>query len=219
MRFRAIFLTAVTAVVALALVIAFGPTLEGQEGRGKMALLAPIELDGEAPATFKANFETTKGSFVVQVNRVWAPIGADRFHTLVSKGYYDGNPFFRVTDILVQWGINGDPEVAKHWIGAKIQDDPSRVMANRRGTVAFLQANFRRTQTLINMTDNPVLDRQLAPVGEVIEGMDVLERLYPVEIAPAGTGPNFTELFRDGTPFLEKEHPMLDYIKMATIVP
>ena len=220
MTFRASLLTASTAVVALVLVIGSGPTLEGQGGRGKAALLVPLdEIKDMAPAMFNVNFDTTKGAFVVQVHSDWAPIGADRFHTLVTRGYYDGNPFFRVTDILVQFGINGDPEISRHWIGAKILDDPSRVQSNTRGRIAFLQANFRRTQTLISLEDNPVLDRQIAPFGEVVSGMDVFERLFPVEIAPAGTGPNFTELFREGTPFLKKEHPMLDYINTATIVP
>ena len=220
MTFRASLLTAFTAVVALVLVIGSGPTLEGQGARGKAALLVPLdEIKDMAPAMFNVNFDTTKGSFVVQVHRDWAPIGADRFHTLVTRGYYDGNVFFRVTDILVQFGVNGDPEISKHWIGAKILDDPSRVQSNTRGTVAFLQANFRRTQTMISLEDNPVLDRQIAPFGEVVSGMDVLGRLFPVEIAPAGAGPTFTELFREGTPFLQKEYPMLDYIKMATIVP
>lgn len=219
MTFRASLVTAVAAVVALALVIASGPTLEGQGARGKAALLINIaDLKEQAPATFKVNFDTSKGPFVVQAHRAWAPLGADRFYSLVTRGYYDGNRFFRSTDILVQWGINGDPEIAKHWIGAKFLDDKP-VTSNKRGTIAFLQANFRRTQTFINKVDNPILDRQISPFGEVISGMDVIDRLYPVEIAPAGVGPTFTDLFQKGTAFLEKEHPGLDYIKMATIVP
>ena len=220
MTFRASLLTAVLAVVTLALVIVSGPTLEGQEARGKAALLVNIaELKKQAPATFKANFDTTKGSFVVEVHRDWAPLGADRFYTLVKRGYYDGNRFFRVTDLLVQWGVNGDPEISKHWIGAKISDDPPRKQSNKQGTVAFLQANQRRTQVFVNMVDNPVLDAQICPFGQVVSGMDVLGKLYEVEMAPTGKGPLFTPMFQQGDAYLAKEFPNLDYIKTATIMP
>ena len=220
MTFRTLLLTAATAVVALALVIASGATLDGQQmARGKAALMVDIGTTKEqAPDMYKASFDTSKGTFVVQVHRDWAPFGADRFYTLVNRGYYDGNRFFRVTDILVQFGINGDPEISKHWIGAKIPDDKPGMHSNVAGTVGFLQANFRRTQVMVSREDNPVLDRQITPFGEVMSGMDVLGRLFPVEIAPAGTGPTFTEIFQQGTPFIEKEHPEMDYIKMATIV-
>src|SRR2546426_9163147 len=48
-----------------------------------------------APATFRARFETSKGAFVIEVQREWAPLGADRFYNLVKSGYYDGTRFFR----------------------------------------------------------------------------------------------------------------------------
>ena len=40
----------------------------------------PASLTETAPATYRANFETTKGTFIIQVNRDWAPLGADRFY-------------------------------------------------------------------------------------------------------------------------------------------
>jgi peptidyl-prolyl cis-trans isomerase A (cyclophilin A) len=218
MRFRALLLTA-TAVVALVLV-ASSATIQGQQARGKAALLVNIaEIKDQAPAMAKVQFDTSKGAFVVQVHRDWAPIGADRFYTLANRGYYDGNRFFRVTDILAQFGINGDPEVSKHWIGAKIPDDQPGKQTNKRGTIAFMQANFRRTQTFINKVDNSILDRQVSPFGEVVSGMDVIDRLTPTELSPAGDGPTLTDIFQKGTPFLEKQHPNLDYVKMATVVP
>jgi peptidyl-prolyl cis-trans isomerase A (cyclophilin A) len=220
MTSRASLLTTVAAFVTLALVIVCGSTLEGQEARGKVALLIDLAtLKEQAPATFKANFDTTKGSFVVEVHRDWAPIGADRFYSLVRRGYYDENRFFRVTDLLVQWGINGDPEIAKHWIGAKIPDDPPRKQSNKKGTIAFLQANQRRTQVLVNLVDNTSLDSQISPIGQVVSGMDVLGKLYPVEMAPTGKGPMLTPMFQKGNAYLEKEFPMLDYIKIARLVP
>src|SRR5207245_6487305 len=66
-----------------------------------------------APATFRARFETSKGVFVIEVQREWAPHGADRFYNLVKSGYYDGTRFFRViAGFMAQFGIHGDPRVA-----------------------------------------------------------------------------------------------------------
>jgi hypothetical protein len=52
------------------------------------ALLRPVS-DQRAPDTFDVSFETSQGRFVVRAVRAWAPLGVDRFHHLVSVGYYD----------------------------------------------------------------------------------------------------------------------------------
>ena len=59
------------------------------------SLTNPAALTEQAPATYKARFETSKGVFVVEVIRALAPRGADRFYNLVKSGYYDGVRFFR----------------------------------------------------------------------------------------------------------------------------
>src|SRR5258706_7352629 len=130
MTFRASFLTAVAALALSALVIDAVVTLDAQtdghvvaDGH-RAALMNPDDLKDQASAMFKANFDTTAGPFVVEVHRDWAPIGADRFYTLVKHGFYDGNHFYRVTPITVQFGISGDPDIAKTWLGAFLDDDP-----------------------------------------------------------------------------------------------
>ena len=73
----------------------------------------PAALTEQAPATYKARFDTSKGEFVIEVHRDWAPNGADRFYNLVKNGFYDDARFFRViSGFMVQFGINGDPEVS-----------------------------------------------------------------------------------------------------------
>ena len=42
-----------------------------------------------APAGYRAVFETSKGSFVIEVQREWAPVGADRFYHLIRAGFLD----------------------------------------------------------------------------------------------------------------------------------
>ena len=58
------------------------------------ALLRASMLKDKAPETFQVKFATTRGDFVVTVNRSWAPIGADRFYNLVKHHFYDNASFF-----------------------------------------------------------------------------------------------------------------------------
>ena len=112
----------------------------------------PAALVEKAPATYKVRFDTSKGPFVIQVHRAWAPNGADRFYNLVKHGFYDNDRFFRViSGFMVQFGINGDPRVSAHWRDANIQDDPVK-QSNKRGMITFATAgpNTRTTQVFIN---------------------------------------------------------------------
>jgi peptidyl-prolyl cis-trans isomerase A (cyclophilin A) len=206
------------AVFALA---ANGFMLRAQEPVNKAALLNPAAFTERAPETFKANFETSAGSFVIEVHRNNAPNGADRFYNLVKSGFYDGNRFYRVTPLMAVWGLNGDPAIAKTWLRARIPDDQTHKHSNTKGTVSFFQANRRTTQTFINLVDNSgTLDIQIAPFGEVISGMDVVEKLYAGygESKPNGNGPEMNPFYEEGNAYLDKEFPKLDYIKKATIL-
>ncbi len=145
------------------------------------ALLDPSRATERAPDRFRVRFETTKGPFVIEVKREWAPRGADRFYNLVRAGYYDDVAFFRVIDgFMVQFGINGDPRVNAAWQGARIPDDPV-TQSNRRGMVTYAMAgpDTRTTQLFINFGDNKGLDGQgFAPFGAVVEGLAVVDSLY-----------------------------------------
>ena len=219
MTVRASLLATVTGVVTLAFLI-LDPTLEGQEAK---ALLNPAALTEQALAKFNVKVDTSVGEFVVEVQRDWAPLGADRFYNLVKNGFFDGQRFFRVTENFAQFGIHGQPEVAKAWLRARIPDEDlgRPKQSNRRGTLSFLQAGGRRTQMFINLTDNPVMDEQCAPFGMVSSGMNVVARLYAGygEPAPTGKGPLMTPMLEHGNSYLEKEFPRLDYIKTARVVP
>lgn len=177
-----------------------------------------------APNRYRATFETTEGSFTIEVQRSWAPRGADRFYNLVRHGFYDGVRFFRVLDgFVAQFGIHGDPEVSGAWREATLPDDPV-VESNERGRVTFATAgpNTRTTQLFINLGDNRALDRQgFAPFGQVVEGMDVVERLYSGygEGAPRGRGPDQGRIFAEGNEYLESRFPELDHVLRAAIEP
>jgi peptidyl-prolyl cis-trans isomerase A (cyclophilin A) len=177
-----------------------------------------------APAQYKVRMVTTKGDVVILVHRDWSPIGADHFYELTKMHFYDGNRFFRcLPGFVVQWGINGDPDVNKTWREIAIRDDPPKIN-NKAGTVVFASAgpNSRTTQIFVNLTDNSAaLDTQgFTPFGEVIQGMDDIANVYMGygEGPPSGAGPNQAAIADIGNPYLEEHFPKLDYIKTARIV-
>jgi peptidyl-prolyl cis-trans isomerase A (cyclophilin A) len=188
-------------------------------------LLDPSKLIAKAPALFYARFDTSKGSFLVEVHRDWAPIGADRFYNLVANGYYDDVRFFRViSGFMAQFGINGDPALNRVWNDANVIDDPVKG-SNTRGMVSFAMRgpHTRTTQLFINYSDgNKQLDAMgFSPFGKVIEGMDVVDALYSGygEGQPAGMGPDQGRAQAEGNKYLKADFPKLDYIKTARIVP
>src|SRR5580700_7699386 len=145
------------------------------------ALTNPAALTEQAPAAFKVKFDTSKGPFIVEVHRDWAPLGADRFYNLVKNGFFNNTRFFRVVSgFMVQFGINGDPAISSQWRSARINDDPVK-KSNGRGLITFATAgpNTRTTQVFINFADNAMLDNQgFAPFGKVVSGMNVVDALY-----------------------------------------
>ena len=161
-------------------------------------------------------FDTTKGNIKIQVNRSWAPRGADRFYNLVKNGYYDSCRFFRIVpNFVVQFGMHGDPKVGALWQRAQIQDDPV-TKTNRKGALTFATAGpgTRTTQIFINLKANTFLDSQgFAPFGEVVEGMEIVESLY----AGYGESPDQGMILQRGNNYLASSFPNLDYIKKATI--
>jgi peptidyl-prolyl cis-trans isomerase A (cyclophilin A) len=187
-------------------------------------LTNPTSLNAQAPAAYKVKFDTSKGPFVIEVHRDWAPLGADRFYNLVNNGFYNDARFFRViSGFMVQFGINADPRLAAVWREAAINDDPVS-KSNTRGMITFATRgpNTRTTQVFINYGNNARLDTGgFAPFGQVVSGMDVVDALYSGygEGAPRGSGPEQSRLQSEGNAYLNKEFPKLDYIKTATIVP
>lgn len=178
-----------------------------------------------APAwedSFAVKLETTKGDIVIDVNRDWSPLGAERFHELVSSGFYNDVAFFRVMEnFMAQTGVSGNPSLNRKWGKKKIKDEPPKT-SNTRGTVSFAKAgpNSRTTQFFINLVDNSQLDAMLfAPFGKVrdMTAADALFAGYG-DGPPQGKGPNQQKLKAQGNKYLKKKFPKLDYITSATIL-
>jgi len=177
-----------------------------------------------APGIYRVRMETTKGILALDVTRALAPRGADRFYHLVEVRFYDDSRFFRViSGRFAQFGIAGDPAIAKIWQNERFTDDPVKD-SNVRGTFAFAMTgpDARTTQIYINTGDQSRLDPMgFAPFGKVVEGMSVIDKLYAGYGENSGGGMRAGhqgKLFEEGNAYLDREFPLLDRLVRAEII-
>jgi peptidyl-prolyl cis-trans isomerase A (cyclophilin A) len=173
---------------------------------------SPPPPNFHAPDSFTVLLDTSRGPVTIEVTRSNAPIGVDRFYSMVKSGYLDGARFFRVVPgFVVQFGIAGIPAVSAAWNAPPIKDDPV-VLSNTAGTIAFATAgpNTRTTQLFINLGDNSRLDADgFAPFGRVTDdaGLAVVRAIN----ADAGEKPDQDLLYAQGNAYARKNFPALDY--------
>jgi cyclophilin family peptidyl-prolyl cis-trans isomerase len=177
-----------------------------------------------APDVYRVRIDSSEGRFVLEVNRALAPRGADRFYHLVETGFYDDSRFFRViAGRFAQFGIPGDPAIAGIWRNQSFPGDPVRV-SNIRGTFAYAMTgpDARTTQIYINTSDQRQQDGQgFAPLGNVVEGMDVVDKLYSGYGERSGSGMRAGrqgKLFEEGNAYLDHEFPLLGKLIRARII-
>jgi cyclophilin family peptidyl-prolyl cis-trans isomerase len=208
---------AVVLVLAAALAAACG------QNRSSGSPLTPTGPDPRAPDVFDVVFETSKGSFTVRATRAWSPLGVDRFHRLVSIGYYDRTKFFRVLpDYIAQWGMHGDPAVNGFWSARTFADEPV-AQPNGEATVVFAKGGpgTRSTHLFVNLKDNSSRLDPLgfSPIGRVTTGMPAVRALFSGygDSPPSGTGPLQGRIDREGNRYLERSFPALDSIIRARV--
>lgn len=189
-----------------------GGTLRSSSGGSTLIEFKVANLNGEP---------NTHGSFTMKTRPDWSKLGAERVVDLTKDGFWDDCRFFRVlNNFMAQWGINGSPEKNKKW--KKSIADEGVKQSNKRGTVSFAMAGpgTRSHQLFINYKNNKYLDEQgFAPIGEIVEGMDVVDRLYSGygEGAPSGKGPNQGKMQMQGNKYLKENFPKLTYIVSAKV--
>jgi cyclophilin family peptidyl-prolyl cis-trans isomerase len=176
-----------------------------------------------APEVFRVEVATTQGVFTIEAHRDWAPRGVDRLYNLARAGFFDDSRFFRIrAGYIAQFGIAGRAEVAQAWRTQTMPDDPVR-QSNTRGTLGYAMTgpDARTTQIYINLADNSRNDAQgFAPIGKVVQGMDVVERLYSEYGENSGGGMRTgkqARMFEEGNAFLDAEFPKLDRIVSVRI--
>lgn len=187
-------------------------------------LLRPNRFTDTAPPRFRVRLETNQGDVVIDVHRDWAPLGVDRFYNLVRGGFYDDTRVYRVVDgFVAQFGLNGDPYVNVAWKSEFLVDDPV-LQSNTRGRVTFAKGGLhtRTTELFFNLKDNSSLDAQgFPPLGEVVEGMDVVDGFYAEygDGPPRGEGPYQAMAQARGNAYLDADFPLLARIIDASVEP
>jgi cyclophilin family peptidyl-prolyl cis-trans isomerase len=201
--------------------------LSAAQGPDTSILLDPKhpEMQRQAPEVFKVQMDTSKGPMTIEIRREWSPLGVDRFYNLVRHGYYDGAKFFRIrVGFWAQFGIAADPRISTAWRTQNLPDEPRKI-SNVRGTIAyaFRDPNGRTTQVFINLRDNSATHdgEPFVPFGRITQGMEVADALYAEYGEKAGggiRGGRQDTLFQEGNAYLDREFPLLDLIKRATVV-
>lgn len=204
--------------VAILALAACGPAPDKKQEEPKKQAVRTM------PEVYKVRFNTTKGPFVVEVHKQWAPRGAERFWRLVDVGFFDKSRVFRVKrNFVVQFGVSPDPRTNEAFNGLAIQDDPVKE-SNKKGMMSFATngPGTRRTQVFVNLKDNTSLDKQgFAPFAKVVEGMDtVVDAFYSGygDMPPRGMGPDPSKLAVEGDSYAESKFPRLDTIFKALVV-
>jgi peptidyl-prolyl cis-trans isomerase A (cyclophilin A) len=182
----------------------------------------PAPPAGTIPASKRwVMLYTSKGRVKILVHRNWAPHAADHFIKLVEAEFYNGAPWYRVTESLAQCGIPGDPELGAALAGVVIPRDPMQG-SNTAGTLSLVQRDpdSRSAQFFINRKDNLQLDgadgdNYYVPFAEVMQGMDVIAALHETGDPAVG----FMErLARDGFSYFKKSFPDGDLIEKAVMM-
>lgn len=195
---------------------------EGKIETGEIEVKKQHEETPESEGrTFSFELKSLKdgksGTITIQTRPEWAPLGVAQFHTLIDDNFYQDAKFFRViNDFVVQFGI---PAIPNKKYETPIKDDPVK-KTNARGTITFATSgpNTRTTQMFINTrkNGNAYLDKQgFAPIGEVIEGMDLVDEIYP----DYKEKPNQGKIQNKGNEYLDKEFPLLSYISKVSEKP
>lgn len=147
-----------------------------------MLSLLAIKMNKEKNP-IKIKFETNYGDIVIKLYKD-TPITSDNFEKLVEKGFYNGVIFHRViSDFMIQ---GGDPTgTGTGGPGYKIKDEFTHEGGNKnnRGTISMANSgpNTGGSQFFINLKNNNYLDSNHPVFGEVINGMDIVDKISKVE--------------------------------------
>jgi cyclophilin family peptidyl-prolyl cis-trans isomerase len=198
------------------------PAAPADPAQRRALLFAPTHpfWSARAPDTAVVEIATTRGPIVVVLRRRWAPHGVDRVYNLARAGYFDDSRFYRVVDgYIAQFGLAGDPAIARLWSRQTLPRDARRA-SNARGTVSFAQfkPDDRTTTLFINLRDNPHLDSLgFAPIGRVVRGMAAADRLYARYGERPAARANAARLYGESNAYLDAEYPKLDRVRSAAI--
>mgnify|MGYP001360385496 CR=1 FL=1 len=131
----------------------------------------------------KVKLETNQGDIIIELYSDM-PITSGNFEKLVGEGFYDGIIFHRIIDGFMIQG--GDPQgTGMGGPGYAIKDEFSHKGGNKnnRGTISMANSgpNSGGSQFFINLVDNNFLDDKHPAFGNVVEGMDVVDKISKLQ--------------------------------------
>ncbi len=140
------------------------------------------------PETNKVALTTPLGKITIQLNAEKAPVSTENFLTYVKEGFYNGTIFHRVIKGFMAQGGGFDTSFKQKTTHQPIKNEADNKLSNKRGTVAMARTNDPNSATaqfFINYKDNTFLDHTsptpsgwgYAVFGEVVEGMDVVDKM------------------------------------------
>ena len=139
-------------------------------------------------------FSTNQGDIKVKLSRAEAPITVENFIGYVNDGFYNGVVFHRVIpNFMIQTG-GFTPDMKQKTPKAPIKNEANNGILNSRGTLSMArtsEVDSATSQFFINVNDNKFLDNGerdfgYAVFGEVIDGMDVVDKIAAVQTGTDG---------------------------------
>lgn len=156
-----------------------------------------LAANAEGAASPQVQLETSMGNIVIELNRDKAPETVANFISYVEDGFYDGTIFHRVIENFMVQGGGFDQNFQQKQTKKPVQNEADNGLSNKRGAVAMARTNDPHSATaqfFINTVDNDFLDFKgktpsgwgYAVFGEVIEGMEVVDKIREVETTMRG---------------------------------
>lgn len=162
-----------------------------------LALLFHIQATAADAGKVRVHMQTSMGDIVLELDQAKAPISVKNFLSYAQSGFYEGTIFHRVIDGFMIQGGGYDAQYNKKPTQPPIINEANNGLKNIRGSVAMARTGVIHSATaqfFINVKDNAFLDHSdptprgfgYAVFGQVIEGMDVIDKMRQVETG-AGT--------------------------------
>jgi peptidyl-prolyl cis-trans isomerase A (cyclophilin A) len=143
-------------------------------------------------------FETSHGTFTVELFPEKAPVSVENFLKYVDDGHFDGTIFHRIIPGFVIQGGGLAADFASKKTRAPISNEANNGLKNTRGSLSMARTNeinSATSQFFVNLADNAFLDHGprdygYAVFGRISDGMDVIDRIARVR---TGTRKGYTD--------------------------
>ncbi len=134
-------------------------------------------------------FETSHGSFTIELFPKEAPVTVENFLRYVDDGFFDGTIFHRIVPGFVIQGGGLTAAFDNKETNPPIQNEAKNGLKNSRGSLSMARTsdiNSATSQFFVNLADNAFLDHGprdygYAVFGRVTEGMDVVDKIAKVK--------------------------------------